>query len=203
MSYDLGTVVSKPAGAADPFISETGSNIRVYDLEPGKYVFSFRYNQGACEYLTKTVEVYVSKPTGLSNAGTDQLLPCGTNSTTLAGNFPDPGETGTWQQVSGPSAATLTSPSSASIAYLWIGMVGTYVFRWTIAAGLYCPSNRDDVRVVVFATTPIANAGPDATVCAGNAVTLTGSLATRPGVTTSWTQVGGPSVNGLQTQLPQ
>lgn len=197
LSYDQGLVVSKPAGAPDPFINETGSNIRVYDLEPGKYVFSFRYNQDACEYLTKTVEVYVSKPT-VSNAGTDQLLPCGTNSTTIAGNFPDPGESGIWQQVSGPSAASLTSPSSPSLFISGLA-VGTYVFRWTISAGIYCKSNQDDIRVVVFSTTPIADAGPDATVCAGNAVTLTGNSALRPGVTTSWTQIGGPTVTIADT----
>lgn len=192
IAYDLGTLVSKPAGAADPFIGGSSANIRVYDLEPGKYVFSFRYNVGACEYLTKTVEVYVSKPTGLSNAGTDQLLPCGVTSTTLAGNFPDPGESGIWQQVSGPSAVALT-PTAPSFFISGLA-VGTYTFRWAIIAGTTCPGNYDDVNVVVFATTPIANAGPDATVCAGNVVPLNGSLATRPGVTTSWTQIGGPSV---------
>lgn len=197
LSYDSVKVLGKPAGAGSPFISMPSGKIVVKDLAPGKYTFSFRYTQGTCEYKTQIVDVHVSAPTGLSNAGTDQRLPCNATSTVLAGNTPDIGETGTWHLISGPTAATLTTPNSPSLAVSGLA-VGVYQFRWIISGGSGCASNSDDVNVIVFTSTPAADAGPDKTVCAGNIVSLNGN-ATTIGVTGRWKQVSGLSVTIADT----
>jgi hypothetical protein len=191
LSFDQVTVLTKPATAPAPFIAIVSGKIVASDLSAGKYTFSFRYTQGSCDFNTQVVDVYISKFTGLANAGTDQKLPCGTTNTTLAGNIPSTGETGTWQQVSGPSVAALTTPNNPSLPVSGL-VIGTYVFRWSIAGGSGCMANVDDVHLTVADAT-IANAGPDDTVCAGGLITLNGGTLFF-GDSGRWKQISGPPV---------
>ena len=190
--YDQTTVVSKPLGAADPTILEAGSATQVNDLEPGKYVFTFRYSVGGCEYKTNTVEVNVGLPAGLSNAGTDQILPCDQDSTIIAGNAPIGNQIGTWQLVSGPSSVVLTNPNSPSLLLTSL-VPGRYRLRWSISYGAVCPANADDMNIVVTTGPTPCDAGPDTLVCYGSPIALTGS-AFGLGVTARWKQISGPAV---------
>ena len=193
--YDQTQIISQPAGSPAPTINEAGSLTSVADLDPGTYVFSFRYTVGGgCEYRTATVEVHIGTPTGLSNAGTDQSMGCGVTSTTLAGNAPVSPQIGTWQFVSGPLTPTLVTPTSPSLTVSGLTTAGVYTFRWTISGGSTCPTNSDDVNIIVNPAVPIpVSAGPDATVCSGNPVTLTGTPILT-GETGLWAQIGGPAV---------
>lgn len=184
-----------PAGAPAPTIAASmGSGITASGLQPGKYIFKFEYytyNRN-CEMRTANVEVNVSAAAGLSNAGTDQLLACGVDSTTLAGNFPPAGQTGTWQLVSGPSGIVLTNPNSASLLVKNL-LPGVYNLRWSIANGGTCPANADNMSVIVTPNAPTATAGPDRSVCYGYRTALNGNAVTI-GTSGRWRQTGGPAV---------
>ncbi|MBL7711827.1 MAG: T9SS type A sorting domain-containing protein, partial [Chitinophagaceae bacterium] len=185
-------VLSKPAGAPDPTLPPPfSSSIVVSGLQPGKYIFSFEYYRRSpdCGVKTHTVEVNVSQTPGLSNAGTDQVLPCGVDSSVLAGNTPPPGQQGTWRLVSGPSTVILTNPNAPSLLIKSLAP-GLYRFRWEIAYGINCPANADEMQVIVTPNAPVTSAGPDQTVCYGYAIPLSGT-GFGAGTTARWRQIGG------------
>lgn len=193
ISFSNTRVITKPAGTPDPVLTaSTGSGINASGLQPGKYVFSFAYYKGdpGCAIKTASVEVNVSAPAGLSNAGSAQILPCGVDSSVLAGNIPASGQRGNWELVSGPSTVVLTNPSSASLLIKNL-FPGIYKFRWSISNGITCPSTSDEMAVIVTSDPPLANAGPDRTVCYGYSIPVRGTAA-GTGSTRRWRQIGGP-----------
>lgn len=189
-----GTTITRPAGAPNPtFSGSTASG-----LQPGRYVFSFQHQiNSGCEFRTAVVEVNVSAPAGAANAGTDQVLSCGVDSTVLSGNVPLAGQLGTWQLVSGPSTVVLTNPNSANLLVKNL-LPGVYTFRWSIANGSTCPAASDDMRVVVMSTITAADAGPDRSVCYGYTTALNANAPTL-GTTGRWQQIGGPAVSIADT----
>lgn len=190
-------VVLKPSSAPTPIypIGAVSTTLNVSGLQPGKYVFSFEYyrdGNAGCDVKTAVVEVNVSAAGGLANAGTDQILPCGVDSTTLAGNTPPAGQVGTWSLVSGPSTVVLTNPNSPSLLITTL-LPGAYTFRWAINNGITCPATSDIMSVIVTPTLPTTDAGADRTVCYGYSIPLTGT-AFGLGTTGRWRQIGGPIV---------
>jgi hypothetical protein len=176
-------------------------------------VYKFRMNvTTACG--TYEHELLVNRGAqGVSlNAGTDQLLACGTTSAFLAGNVTTGG---LWQTVQKPAGAVDPINSSNNTAIspsLSVLTGGTYLFRYTNNNGPACTqTNTDDVRVVVASTPPsVPNAGADRTTCAGQAQ-LQGSaipadaLATwtlvspaDPAITFNNANIANPIVNNLQ-----
>lgn len=76
----------------------------------GTYTVQFRRNapEGfGCSSALDQVYVITSFENEESNAGTDQVLDCGVDTTRIAGNSPKSGQ-GTWSQVSGPAPAIST-----------------------------------------------------------------------------------------------
>lgn len=195
LDFDRIQVLEKPAGAPDPSYApfNTGS-IDVSGLQAGKYVFGFRYYKwrSSCGFKTATVEVNVSFPPGGANAGSDQVLLCGVDSSVLAGNVPMAGQTGTWELVSGPSTVALTNPNAASLLVKNL-LPGTYRLRWAISRGISCPANTDEMQVVVTPVAPVAYAGPDTTVCYGYTTPISGTPF-GTGSSGRWRQTGGPAV---------
>lgn len=195
-AFTNGTILSKPAGAPNPTLpaSVTSGTFPVSGLQPGKYVISFQYFIGnsGCSLKTAVVEVNVSAKAGLSNAGTDQTLPCGVDSTVLAGNIPAAGNTGIWQLVSGPSGVLLSTPTSPSLLVKNL-VSGTYIFRWSISNGGTCTASTSDIKVIVTPNLPTANAGADKTVCFGSPTSLNGNDIPAGG-SGKWRQISGPSV---------
>lgn len=156
-------------------------NSTITNLIAGTYVFRWTIANGNCTSQSD-VTIVISAGASAANAGTDQGL-CLSNSTTLNANTPAIG-TGTWSQVSGPSA-TITAPANASTSVS--GLVpGTYVFRWTITFS-NCAANIDDVQVIVYDNPSAANAGSDQTICAST-VTLSANTPTIG--TGTWSQIG-------------
>ena len=82
---------------------------------------------------------------------------------------------GTWTQVSGPNTATIVNVNAFN-SHLTDLASGTYVFRWVISNGLFCPPNQDEVIVRVADQVPDdVDAGADQSVCSNSPIYLDGN----------------------------
>lgn len=130
-----------------------------------------------------------------ADAGDDQLVILPANSAMLDGSqSSDDGAIVdfSWEQVSGPSNATLSGENTAVLTVSDL-IEGTYVFRLTVTddEGL---TNSDTASVQVATPEPKANAGPDQVITLPtDSATLSGSGSDADGtvVAYAWTQVGG------------
>ncbi|WP_207536154.1 PKD domain-containing protein [Desertivirga arenae] len=146
--------------------------------QPGTYVIRFRRfsndSNGGCTDAFADISIVVSKTPYQANAGTAQLLACGTVTATLAGNDPAPGDAGkgAWSQVSGPNKATIADKLSSTTGISNL-VSGVYVFRWIVAGGDNdCGDTQSDTKVVVASTPTIVDAGTDIATCYGTPVKL-------------------------------
>ena len=162
--------------------SPTNRNTTISGLSSaGTYVFVWTVTNGSC--ITRdTMQIVVSSPVA-SAAGSDQAVCSSPGTLTLAGNSPSPG-TGLWTTS---SAASITTPTSATSAVTGLSTAGTFNFIWTITNGT-CVT-RDTMQVVV--STPVnSNAGNNIQVCTSTATgTLNGNNPS-PG-TGLWTALNG------------
>jgi gliding motility-associated-like protein len=175
------------ANAASPTTTVSGMSI-------GNNVYRWTLNNGPCPGAVTSDDVVIrlfDPATPDAAAGADQQL-CGTGSTTLAATpvtFP---AQGTWTLVSG--TGTIVNPNSATSAVTGI-TVGESVFQWSVNNGP-CGSSSDQVTIQRFdPNNPVANAGPDQSIClpvAPDFVFMAASTVTFPAVGT-WTQVSGPN----------
>jgi hypothetical protein len=116
-----------------------------------------------------------------ANAGTDKTACVNPGSVAMTATAPTIGA-GTWTQVAGPTTATITNPNSPTTNIINLAGTGTYTFRWTITNNP-CPSNFDDVDVVVNGNpAPFILAG-GGTFCPGSTI-LTGPA--NPNYTYTW-----------------
>lgn len=132
----------------------------------GVYSFQFEY-RNACSSTFRNVNILASDTAAISNAGSDEVLPCNTFTTTLvAADVPDGQGTGIWTKVSGPPA-NIQNPN-ASTTPVVLTIAGNYVFRWSISNGPGCASQTNEV-IVTSASLNIdtINAGPDTSICSG------------------------------------
>jgi gliding motility-associated-like protein len=160
---------------------------------PGTYRVEMSLNSGdGCPTVYDYVDVTVSRPPTGANAGSNQNFACVATSTQLAGNNPIlTGQgTGHWSQISGPNQATLATPDNY-ICDVKNTVVGAYKFRWTISGGNNCPTNYDDITVIIpDSSTTKANAGADKVVCYNSPVSLSGNNF-RADETAIWTSIPG------------
>ncbi|MBK0370514.1 gliding motility-associated C-terminal domain-containing protein [Flavobacterium agrisoli] len=163
-------------------------NAVVTGLQPDTvYTFTWTISNSCGQSASDDVVITTNTTEGpvSADAGPDQCLVDGTASVQLAANDPSP-DTGTWSQISGPTA-TITNPNSNTSSVT--GLVnGTYVFRWTIDNG-GCAITEDDVTITVGPAVTTANAGPNQSIC-GTSVTLIGNTPAA-NETGSWLLVSG------------
>ncbi|MDQ6469847.1 hypothetical protein RB619_04255 [Flavobacterium sp. LHD-80] len=157
---------------ADNFAVDT----QVSGLISGTYVFQYITKGGGatCGFSVSTVTVYVSDTT-INNvdAGQDQLV-CANSQVPLAAIQPDPGEIGTWSQVSGPDTITFSNVNDPNaIASGFLTPSSTYELQWSVAylhPGPSCGSAVTDNVIIqtsnLLAPTP-SDAGPDACYTSG------------------------------------
>ena len=137
------------------------------------------------------------KPDPVANAGPDQTVTGGEN-VTLAGSD----STGTdlgflWEQVGTDPQVNLEAADTATATFTAppVDAAGaSLTFRLTVTDN---DGRRDSDTVivqVVEAVMPVADAGSDQTVSAGDSVTLDGSGSTGSGLTFLWVQIGDPAV---------
>lgn len=132
-----------------------------------------------------------------ADAGADQLVILPNNSAVLDGSQSSDNSAivgYAWEQVSGPSSATLTGAATAVLTVSDL-VEGTYIFRLTVTDddGL---TNSDTASVQVATPEPQANAGADQVVALPiDTATLSGSGTDMDGtiVAYAWTQLSGPA----------
>lgn len=210
-SYDPdGTIASyawsQVSGPGSAAIGSTSSaSTMASGLVQGNYIFQLTVtdNQGAksTTYDTITVHPAVSN-IPVADAGFNQTITLPTNSVTLngTGSYDSAGTITAynWSQVSGPSAATITSASAATTTVSGL-LQGTYVFQLKVTDNSG-GSSTDQVTITVNPAPnqpPVANAGVNQTITLPTSSTgLDGTKSADPDGTIaaySWTQVSGPS----------
>ena len=142
---------------------------------PGAYVFQWSIINPPCSPSTSNVTITVNPAPTTSVAGPAQTICSGIGSVTMAANVVVTG-TGVWTQVSGPSAGTITTPSSPTTTITGLTTAGTYVFQWTISNAPCSPSSSTVAITVnpnpVFAIGTVAN--PSGCGLTDGSITLTG-----------------------------
>ncbi|MBK9177326.1 MAG: gliding motility-associated C-terminal domain-containing protein [Flavobacteriales bacterium] len=185
------TVVSGTAVISNPNNASTA----ITGLVTGSVTLRWTVNNGPCGTTSDDVVILNYDPNNpVANAGPDQeiCVPVAPNSVFMNASTVTFPAIGTWSIVSGPAGATITNANSPTTQ---IGnlAVGTHVFRWTVDNGP-CPTGitSDDVVVRVFDFgNPLANAGPDQSLCATDGTaTMAGSSIIAPAIGT-WTLVSG------------
>ena len=171
--------VSGNAGVT--IVNPTNPTSELTGLQSGVYTFSWTITNGACSDAD-TISVFVTYPPGSTAVAGDDIVLCGSNSTTMDATPPTVG-TGLWTIVSGPNTPNIddvTSPTTLIENFV----TGIYVFKWTVSSGGYCEPSEAEVTVTITLT---ADAGDDQNYC--NAVTSTNLVGTTSSIGT-WSQVG-------------
>ena len=193
---------------ASTLSATTTANITVSNLQAGVYIYrlTVRDNDNATGTDNVTVTVNIAQPNQapVANAGANKAITLPTNTTSLSGSASTDADgtiaTYRWQQVSGPSASTLSATNTVAINVSNL-LAGVYTYRLTVTDNDNATSVAT-VTVTVNAVAnraPIADAGIDQTiVVTSNSTTLNGEQSTDPdGTITSytWQQVSGPGAS--------
>jgi gliding motility-associated-like protein len=140
--------------------------------------------------------VTVLDTTALAVAGSAQLL-CSVDSTTLGATIPPSPLLGTWTSNSG---ATIANPNAANTLITNVP-VGLNVFYWTLSNATCANLSMDSVVIqVIPASTDVANAGLDQTLCQVTSLTLGASAVNMS--TGAWTQTIAQSNAGVVIVTP-
>jgi gliding motility-associated-like protein len=194
------TPVAFPATGTWTLVSGTGTIVNpasatssVTGIGVGVSVFRWTVNNGPCGNSTDEVSIArfdENNPT--ANAGPDQSIcvPVAPNQVSMAASnviFP---ATGTWAVVSG--GGTITNPNSPTTTVTNMP-VGINEFSWTVSNGPCANSLTSDiVRILVFdAGTPVADAGPDQSLCTTNGSTVMAGSSVASPATGQWVLVSG------------
>ena len=185
------------ATAANPtFLAPASTNV------DQTLTFELVVSDGLASSTAESVTITI--PSNLAptvDAGTDQTVVAG-SSVVLAGSASDPDTdplTYQWTQTAGPSVvltgSTTLSPAFTAPAKAATDQVLTFEL---VANDGTVDSAADSVSITIPANVgPTADAGSDATVAAGDTVSLDGSASIDGDgdtLTYAWTQTGGPSV---------
>ncbi len=201
-SYQWSQISGPNTATSTPVSQQT---ITYSNLIAGLYTFRLTVtdNKGANGQRDVTVKVnpqpVIIPPT--ANAGNDRTITLPVNTTTVTGTGNDPDgtiESSLWEQISGPSIATIVSPASLSTDLSDL-VEGIYIFRLTVTdnAGL---AGFDEMLVRVlpipYNLPPIADAGDNVVITLPITTTdLSGSGNDEDGTITlyTWSQISGPS----------
>jgi hypothetical protein len=178
------------------------------NLVAGHYIFELSVTDNANTISKAQVKIYVvqSGPQPpIANAGANQTIQLPLNQVTLDGSA-SAAPSGSinaynWSQVSGPSAATLTSATAAQTSATSL-VTGTYIFQLTIQDNnsVYAADSAVITVKPLANLIPVANAGTSITVLLPvNAATLDGSKSTDADGSISvygWTKISGPNIPG-------
>ena len=182
----------------------------VSNLKVGIYTFRLRVtdNDGAVDTddIIVTVNNAAANQSPNAAAGANRSITLPTNSTSLSGAASSDADgsiaTYQWQQISGPSASTLSATNAAPITVSNL-QAGVYTYRLTVTDNDGATAT-DDVTVTVVAAAnqaPTANAGANrAITLPTNSTSLSGTASSDPDGTIAtylWQQISGPSASGL------
>jgi len=174
-----------------------------YSHLSGYYKSRGKLKDGTYTNFGTAIQVTNASPT--ANAGGSQSITLPTSTVTLTGSGSDTDGTIAaylWTKISGPSAGTITSPTSATTTVTGLTIAGTYVYRLTVTDNEGA-TGFNDASITVSAAgniSPTANAGADQTLSAGaTTATLSGSGSDSDGTIAgyAWSQVSGPNTAGI------
>lgn len=197
-----GNAVALPAVGTWTVVSGTATigNVNsptsaITDLGVGTVVLRWTVDNGPCGSSSDEVSILNYDPNDpVANAGPDQdiCVPVAPNLVFMNASVATSPSIGSWTIVSAPGGITIANVNSPTTMISNLP-VGTHVFRWTVDNGP-CVNGItfDEVTVRVFDFgNPLANAGPDQSLCTTNGTTsMAGSAITNPAVGT-WTLVSG------------
>jgi hypothetical protein len=172
--------------AGPPGVTFTNSllhNTAVSFTYAGQYTFNWKISNSACPSSDDNVTIIVNLPPEAAAAGKDSVY-CNITSLPVTMNLYATAVTsgyGIWTFVSGPTTPTIANVLSPTSQLSGL-QAGTYILRWSVYSGPFCPPNTDDIQITII---PKANAGADAGFCDITEVSLTGNA----GSTGTWTQV--------------
>jgi chitodextrinase len=179
------TQVAGPS-TTDTITSPTAATTTVTGLTQGIYVFRLTLNADT----SATVQVTVNAPPApVAKAGPDQTIVLPASQVTLNGSASTGFITSyAWSQLSGPSTATITTPTSVSTTVTDLTQ-GEYIFQLTL--------NGDSTAAVQVTVNtpppPIANAGSNQSIALPtNHVTLSANASSGTINSYSWTEISGP-----------
>jgi hypothetical protein len=185
------TQISGPSPVA--LTTPTSVSTNATGLIQGSYIFQLALNGGS----TSTVTITVNPEPIIANAGVPQTITLPTSQVTLNGTA----STGiitsySWQQLSGPASAAITTPDEVTSTVTGLGE-GVYIFQLTVNG---ISNSSVQITVNPAPPPPIANAGaPQTITLPANSVTLSSSSSTGIITSYSWTQLSGPSAAVLTT----
>ena len=199
--------VSGPVTAtiANPASATTGLS----GLQQGVYIFLLTVTDNSGSTDLDSIKVTVNPAANLppvANAGSSKSITLPLNNTGLDGSLsldPDGSiATYAWNQLSGPSTATITG-GNLSLAIASNLVAGVYTFDLTVTDNSGASANAN-VKITVVASgiqPPVANAGADQTITLPtNSVTIDGSGSSASSgsiVSYLWTEKSGPSIVSL------
>lgn len=181
---------SQISGNATTIESPGNYTTAIKGLVSGTYVYRYTITNGGCSSYDD-VTLYVSEPASPANIQQDNIGVCGASTVTLEAD-PITSGSGFWTLVSGPSTPNIVTSSSSTTTVTGL-ITGSYIFKWTVSGGPFCPITSDQIAVTV---TLNANAGSDQSYCDGiTAVNLSGTVASLG----AWSQVSGPATATITT----
>lgn len=202
-----GTIAStkwrKLTGPAGPTIQNSNwPTTNVNGLIAGTYTYEFRAtdNTNAVSRDTMQIVVQPANQPPVANAGEDQEITLPQNFTSLNGSGVDAdGEivAYNWQQVSGPSTATIATAGEQLTQVLNL-LEGAYIFELTVTDNRNAIA-ADQVTIIVNPQPnqpPLVNAGSNVSISLPqNSITLNGTASDADGSISEivWTQTSGPA----------
>ena len=195
---------TQTSGATVTITNPNDPNSAIAGMVPGQsYTFMWSLSNGACvNYSTDEVTVTVDNAVAVAAAGPDQVL-CNESSTTLEGNIPMSGITGTWSQPMAQASAgiSIVNPTDPNTTVTGLPAGNSYQFIWTYSnAG--CGDFSSDVVVITVGSGGggAAFAGNGIDYCAVDEITL-GANGAPLGSTGVWTSLT-PGVTILSPNQP-
>jgi dienelactone hydrolase len=170
----------KISGASVTMTNASSKTLSLSGLANGTYMFKMTVTDNSgntdSDYVKITVNIS-SNVAPVANAGSDVNISYPTTSATLNGTGTDADGSivsYTWRNVSGPSTATLSNSTSASVSVSNLSTGGTYVLSLTVTDNNGATAT-DNVSIKVNQT-PVANAGSDRSITLPTStISLTGS----------------------------
>ncbi|OMP74633.1 hypothetical protein, partial [[Flexibacter] sp. ATCC 35208] len=195
-TFTMAATAPNPATAAGTWSLFTGSKAGIVaaDIHKVNPVITLAAGDTATAIWTVTNGVCSStdyiflknyQAPAIADAGSAQILQCGTNTFMMSGSTPSVG-VGTW--TVSKATATITNPNSPA-ATITVPAGDSVIATWTIVNGICATS--DNVKLVNYVKPADANAGPDQHQC--NTATFT-MAANAPSETTAagtWTKPAG------------
>lgn len=176
-SWSLTTPAGSLAELSNPFAIQPSF---VVDL-PGAYVAQLIVNDEELDSLPDTALITTTNAPPLADAGPDQTVTPGQTATLDGSGSSDPeGQplAFAWSLLSAPQgSAAAIDDLAAAVTALPIDLPGTYVAQLIVDDGELA-SAPDTVMLSTGNVAPVADAGPDRVVLAGNVVTLDGTAST-------------------------